>query len=276
MSGKSQLDGDSQREKRAAVVQALQADAPHTRIAREHGLSRHTVDRFAKHLKANGSGNGKPLNLSRWQPPAELHGEGIDELKRGPLPWTYRLIGEFYDCDNQAVADAHGEYQRKVEEENGTATRKRKIEQVAQEIVGLRGQRRRVALTGTPKEHRQATTRVEEAEREHARLEAAQAQWEMQEEAARFRDPAQRRQGLEKGLAGIAAEIEKPHLEAERLLSEAMKAFEQASALVGVAHTAQHALNRLGGPVQNPAVMFPATTFADFVQAWLKKGESKP
>lgn len=273
MSRPHQLDFDA--EKRAAVEQALAAGTAHMRIAKEHGLNRWSVDRFAQRIKRNGNADPpppKPSTPSGWQPPAELNGKGIEELKRGPQPWTYRLIAAFYDRSLSSVVEAHGEFQRERDEANGVAERKRKITLLGEQIAELRGERRRVALNGTDVEHREITARVADCERELEREEAAQEQFDAQEEAARFRSPQRRRQELEQGLIDVAVHLDKHTVDAERLLRQAMAAFQRMHAFVGITVAARQELNGMGGPVRHPMVdVSSPPTFAGFVERWIEK-----
>lgn len=263
---KHQLDSDPV--KAALVIEALEAGKAHRAIARELALTRHAVDSYAIRMK-NG-GNGK-LPPPLRKPPPELNGEKIEELKRSGLPWTYRLIGEFYDLPKKAVEDAHREFQRDRAEEDGSAARKRQIALLGEQIVELRTERRRVALAGTHAEHREISSRVADCERELERQELAQRQFEDEAEQALFRSPVQRRQGLEQGLADATGHVDKHRVEAERLLRQAMASFERMQAFVGVTVAARQELNHLGGPIRHPMVDATPTTFESFVSVWLEK-----
>lgn len=268
MSTSPQIDRNP--ELRAAIEKALETGAAHVRIAKEHGVSRWAVDRFAKR---NGNGEPPKAASSHKPRPVELDGETVARIKSGLLPWTYNLIARFYGVPRKVAFDAHRKYQDKLDEQNGVAERKRRIDLVGEQIAELRGERRKVAHDGTPAEHREITHRVSESEDELERLERAQREHDDREAAARFRTPEERRKEIIAGLADAQKEIYTHRVEAEMLLAAARVSFQKLNAWDGARRAGQHELNSISRSVQNPAAIASAQKFGDFVAEWIQKGE---
>jgi len=242
---------DRDPELRKAVEKALETGASHTSIGEQVGVSRWIVDRFVeKHPNGNGAAPKPP-------PPVVLDGETIARLKSELLPWTFNLIGNFYGVDRQDVSNAHRKYQDKLDEENGSAERKRQIALVGEQIVELRSERQKIAHDGNAAEHREITHRVSEVEDELERLERAQLVHEDREAAKRFRTPEQRRKELTVGLADAQAEIDTHRVESERLLANALASFQKIHSWDLVTRAGQHEMNSLSSGVRSHVAAAP-------------------
>jgi len=263
---------DRDPELRTAVEKALETGEPHTHIARKFGLKRWNVDRLAKRIERNGNGEPPKRPPPPKPLPVVLSGETVARLKSGLLPWTHNLIANLYGTTRKDVFDAHRKYLDKLDEENGTAERKRAIALIGEQIVELRSERQKIAADGTAAAHREITNRVSEVEDELERLERAQLVHEDREAAKRFRTPEQRKKELTAGLEDAQAEIYKHRVESERLLYAALASFQKIHALDSVTRAGQHELNSLSTIVRSLAPAAPEK-FADFVIEWIQKGE---
>lgn len=281
---------DRDPEVREAIEKALATGAPHTRIAKEHGLSRWNVDRFAKRIERNGNGEPPKPPPPPKPEPVELAGgnggaapvdadlklgEKIDRLKTNALEWTYHNLAPRLGISYTNTKKAHRLFLDDRAERDGSAPRKRRILLLSQQNQELQQERRRIALDESNEEHREVTQRIREVTTELERLEIAQAEFEFREEEGKKRSPERQSARLQKAISALDADIEGNLTECRAALDSAQATFGKVRSIVATRATGRQKLNALRSYVQHPHAGDPADTFRAFVEEWIKRGEKQ-